>query len=159
MSVELPPRTRRILLRQIFRLIRFGTTSAYAENTQVCALHAIKRRNYLRVRGEYADVRRGYAGGVELPPRTRRILPRSAAPPPGKRTTSAYAENTCAGSARLKWRRNYLRVRGEYVRWFGKIKMAKELPPRTRRIQQGATESRGHSGTTSAYAENTPACF
>ena len=155
MSVELPPRTRRILLRQIFRLIRFGTTSAYAENTQVCALHAIKRRNYLRVRGEYADVRRGYAGGVELPPRTRRILPRSAAPPPGKRTTSAYAENTCAGSARLKWRRNYLRVRGEYSRALPKAAVTVELPPRTRRIPQRASSCHKLRGTTSAYAENT----
>ena len=55
------------------RVARYGTTSAYAENTPIAALRGYGRRNYLRVRGEYANP---YMIGIEpqeLPPRTRRI--------------------------------------------------------------------------------------
>ena len=51
--VELPPRTRRIPVSLIERLLDYGTTSAYAENTQYISEHLHGTRNYLRVRGEY----------------------------------------------------------------------------------------------------------
>ena len=54
-SLELPPRARRIRLRWL-GLIRYrGTTSACAENTHVQQERGWQIRNYLRVRGEYAD--------------------------------------------------------------------------------------------------------
>ena len=72
-------------------------------------------------------------------------------------TTSAYAENTGFSDTPDELSGNYLRVRGEYNRmgsFFGKVT---ELPPRTRRIRHSTPESCRHTGTTSAYAENTVA--
>ena len=50
---ELPPRTRRIRVFSDQPGIAFGTTSAHAENTFIPVVHAKRRRNYLRARGEY----------------------------------------------------------------------------------------------------------
>ena len=50
---ELPPRARRIPKRLIERAEHIGTTSAYAENTQVSTSALWYEGNYLRVRGEY----------------------------------------------------------------------------------------------------------
>ena len=50
---ELPPRTRRIPVRNRGHLPQHGTTSAHAENTCVAACIANNPRNYLRARGEY----------------------------------------------------------------------------------------------------------
>ena len=52
-SEELPPRTRRILLRIIMDEIIGGTTSAHAENTGRCLGWIPTPWNYLRARGEY----------------------------------------------------------------------------------------------------------
>ena len=70
-------------------------------------------------------------------------------------TTSAHAENTCAGEVFSLADENYLRVRGEYDDGLPNITAGQELPPRTRRIRrlQGSTPE--ELGTTSAYAENT----
>ena len=70
---ELPPRTRRIPRRCRRRPDRPGTTSAYAENTAASGLNPGRARNYLRVRGEYADLNKDLFDAGELPPRTRRI--------------------------------------------------------------------------------------
>ena len=51
---ELPPRARRIHL--------------YFDQT------CVRKRNYLRVRGEYANEAQNCAASPELPPRARRIL-------------------------------------------------------------------------------------
>ena len=93
-GLELPPRTRRIPRFAHSMLSNAGTTSAYAENTPSSRQDLAIYWNYLRVRGEYADVRRGYAGGVELPPRTRRIPAQLLHAYRIRGTTSAYAENT-----------------------------------------------------------------
>ena len=71
-------------------------------------------------------------------------------------TTSAHAENTCAGEVFSLADENYLRVRGEYLGVAVEGLIGPELPPRTRRIRrlQGSTPE--ELGTTSAYAENTP---
>ena len=53
--------------------------------------------------------------------------------------------------------RNYLRVRGEYDQVAAELQSGQELPPRTRRIQAAKVELWRQYGTTSAYAENTPA--
>ena len=50
---ELPPRARRIRLKLSFLIIAVGTTSACAENTAAEGTKKRKKRNYLRVRGEY----------------------------------------------------------------------------------------------------------
>ena len=50
---ELPPRARRILLKQASDLQIQGTTSACAENTSTTRPLVGFGRNYLRVRGEY----------------------------------------------------------------------------------------------------------
>ena len=50
---ELPPRTRRILLKPHSILAKIGTTSAHAENTVVASFQHRKASNYLRARGEY----------------------------------------------------------------------------------------------------------
>ena len=74
---ELPPRTRRILQLDNIPTVPLGTTSAYAENTGIIRVIVSPRRNYLRVRGEYGGVFGGGDDGTELPPRTRRIQPKS----------------------------------------------------------------------------------
>ena len=53
---ELPPRTRRILFPHLKRGHVFGTTSAYAENTECSIDRAGEAGNYLRVRGEYSRI-------------------------------------------------------------------------------------------------------
>ena len=70
-------------------------------------------------------------------------------------TTSAHAENTCAGEVFSLADENYLRVRGEYVDLVLSGLKDWELPPRTRRIQSHQNDYRMNGGTTSAYAENT----
>ena len=51
---------------------------------------------------------------------------------------------------------NYLRVRGEYAVAPLLPELAKELPPRARRILGTALAEAVSAGTTSACAENTP---
>ena len=91
---ELPPRTRRIPAAEGARSGRIGTTSAYAENTLAgCSIPA-PWRNYLRVRGEYANAISISWFLRELPPRTRRIRMVGNLPRWSIGTTSACAENT-----------------------------------------------------------------
>ena len=94
-SQELPPRARRILnqLRE-FRL-GAGTTSAYAENTGHRWWSRHGSRNYLRVRGEYAQAWQPGIPAMELPPRARRIRDADKGQVRAIGTTSACAENTC----------------------------------------------------------------
>ena len=152
---ELPPRTRRILVGAIRTGVTNGTTSAYAENTPIRNILIRVKRNYLRVRGEYAS--HGSLFGVywELPPRTRRIPSNRCMNKMRRGTTSAYAENTPDISPPQAWSRNYLRVRGEYEKLLKHQSDTWELPPRTRRIPVTACSDPMTCGTTSAYAENT----
>ena len=53
LSMELPPRTRRILMDLLGQVAAKGTTSAHAENTVVFVPTFFFRWNYLRARGEY----------------------------------------------------------------------------------------------------------
>ena len=77
---ELPPRARRIPNDIPDDELINGTTSACAENTVTRVARDSRRRNYLRVRGEYYS-RASQAGlMMELPPRARRI--RTMATPP-----------------------------------------------------------------------------
>ena len=135
-----------------------GTTSACAENTMIALELLCYQGNYLRVRGEYLKTAWDEVMSAELPPRARRILGHI---PPSRRpvgTTSACAENTFADELRARVKRNYLRVRGEYLsRGFG-FGGKLELPPRARRILPQAVYWVLHSGTTSACAENTKKC-
>ena len=95
LSWELPPRARRILMGCQVLFLWFGTTSACAENTAgICEKHH-RRRNYLRVRGEYR-LRVGH-----------RFC--------SSGTTSACAENTGFRVFLRVFAWNYLRVRGEYA--------------------------------------------
>ena len=55
--MELPPRARRIPVPSTRRGTPMGTTSACAENTVTKKKEPRFTRNYLRVRGEYAQVR------------------------------------------------------------------------------------------------------
>ena len=71
-----------------------GTTSACAENTGLWCTPGRSRRNYLRVRGEYALVESGDPLKMELPPRARRILVFHLSGALDGGTTSACAENT-----------------------------------------------------------------
>ena len=93
-KMELPPRARRILARRTLVLIRAGTTSACAENTPQMRHTARHCGNYLRVRGEYAQLRWGFCGRMELPPRARRIPKPHLIQQRIRGTTSACAENT-----------------------------------------------------------------
>ena len=74
LSVELPPRARRIRKTNTTNKDYAGTTSACAENTSFAPSQAFLRK--------------------ELPPRARRIHTFIVAPPPPRGTTSACAENT-----------------------------------------------------------------
>ena len=71
--LELPPRTRRIPVLYLRIDAIFGTTSAYAENTDRVKAATDEHRNYLRVRGEYRPRSSHGRPCWELPPRARRI--------------------------------------------------------------------------------------
>ena len=73
LSVELPPRARRIHINFDLGEAPVGTTSACAENTSPLRWGWPTRRNYLRVRGEYRPQRQPELLKAELPPRARRI--------------------------------------------------------------------------------------
>ena len=87
------------------------------------------------MRGEYFFKIIDVIKKAELPPRARRI--------PAPHATSAAAA------------RNYLRVRGEYMRFGGRRWVGWELPPRARRILPRFLTGVLSQGTTSACAENT----
>ncbi len=72
-------------------------------------------RNYLRVRGEYVPPVKWFGWNRELPPRARRIQEVNLYHHIKNGTTSACAENTKAEKIADAEKRNYLRVRGEYV--------------------------------------------
>ena len=74
--------------------------------------------------------------GLELPPRTRRILQATGSGFMLRGTTSAHAENTTPWSEGVFELGNYLRVRGEYFNIIDDTEAGKELPPRARRILQ-----------------------
>ena len=152
---ELPPRARRIRVALLQKLVKRGTTSACAENTHKQHIGFGNLRNYLRVRGEYEPETGGEAYIPELPPRARRIHHGRYRHAVCFGTTSACAENTFAVSPRPRTRGNYLRVRGEYVTSYFVFIDPMELPPRARRILVNVKIRSGHSGTTSACAENT----
>ena len=155
LTMELPPRARRI--RDFSDLLHhyLGTTSACAENTDDHASEACHTRNYLRVRGEYAAGLLIRFGCKELPPRARRIQCCEGGGDDAGGTTSACAENTPRTVGRSSNPGNYLRVRGEYIRGWGSTTRVEELPPRARRIHLSKMSARAMMGTTSACAENT----
>ena len=152
---ELPPRARRILPPKTTRDSSTGTTSACAENTAKMQDTTGRPWNYLRVRGEYGEPHMPFDETRELPPRARRIRASRNNMKHITRTTSACAENTnllvCARSPG----KNYLRVRGEYLRSHQAFEANLELPPRARRIRTAQMGFLRAHGTTSACAENT----
>ena len=133
--MELPPRTRRILVADNHPPQNDGTTSAHAENTNTLTEWGWGDWNYLRARGEYHLKRKSKGDNEELPPRTRRIPLEAYMKSKFGGTTSAHAENT---DVEETW-----------------ILANPELPPRTRRIPPGLLAVPGICGTTSAHAENT----
>ena len=153
--MELPPRARRIPAENHCAHRCFGTTSACAENTGITAAAVGRFWNYLRVRGEY--IVSGFWGFsvAELPPRARRILLPVGLTGEKYGTTSACAENTHHCSNTTFPVRNYLRVRGEYMRSISLFLRFWELPPRARRIPPVIELPFLRLGTTSACAENT----
>ena len=156
---ELPPRARRIPISPYHRMVWTGTTSACAENTSTLWRSMSKRRNYLRVRGEYVTGE-GYAlADRELPPRARRIHLPGNERQVGMGTTSACAENTPSSLHQSASSGNYLRVRGEYPTRSGGTFQNWELPPRARRIPFAGVGGFKGGGTTSACAENTFEAF
>ena len=92
---------------------------------------------------------------VELPPRARRIHAIEADRQYYSGTTSACAENTFDTTRDNRFLRNYLRVRGEYLRGVASKPSHWELPPRARRIHLRWILGVPEVGTTSACAENT----
>ena len=114
LTMELPPRARRIPDRDHGFDEMFGTTSACAENTYCSLFYHQAQWNYLRVRGEYLTPLLTPQPYTELPPRARRILACERGFGCGSGTTSACAENTPLGPLNSVCPGNYLRVRGEY---------------------------------------------
>ena len=135
-----------------------GTTSACAENTDPVAISLLTWGNYLRVRGEYTGETYTDVGLSELPPRARRIHHFRMCHGLTGGTTSACAENTLHSSTPANHKRNYLRVRGEYLPSESNACTPMELPPRARRIRFGCGYHPAPLGTTSACAENTVLC-
>ena len=152
---ELPPRARRIHTIAEWAASDNGTTSACAENTPVGPHPRPRRRNYLRVRGEYPQNCYETTGFEELPPRARRIQVGDNQPITVLGTTSACAENTASAHYQVETDGNYLRVRGEYPAPFLTPQAHPELPPRARRIPPTGGIRDERLGTTSACAENT----
>ena len=118
LSLELPPRTRRIHGRAGAILGAKGTTSAHAENTSRFWIQPAFSGNYLRARGEYSAIFARNSSAWELPPRTRRIPKDRAAAFLATGTTSAHAENTIGAKLAVSCDWNYLRARGEYEPFF-----------------------------------------
>ena len=135
--------------------MRMGTTSACAENTTPASTGSTTGRNYLRVRGEYRRRPGCVSKALELPPRARRILADNLDDGSFHGTTSACAENTLIHCQAHITKRNYLRVRGEYLLECLLDLAEVELPPRARRIPTVLHRGRLCKGTTSACAENT----
>ena len=107
------------------------------------------------MRGEYYCWSKSTPRIWELPPRARRIRV-YADPETGLTgTTSACAENTRPCRTFRMLGRNYLRVRGEYLRSPRWRVLPWELPPRARRIRHKPYRLTAEQGTTSACAENT----
>ena len=94
MSLELPPRARRIPKRENNHRCGGGTTSACAENTPDVLIPWRWCWNYLRVRGEYCRPVNTGMTTLELPPRARRIRRVERRHGWEIGTTSACAENT-----------------------------------------------------------------
>ena len=134
---------------------RRGTTSACAENTFQAPKARACWRNYLRMRGEYTSGTISAVSSMELPPHARRIRQEKDNGDSYYGTTSACAENTQLVSPVHLLKRNYLRMRGEYLACGAGHRWVPELPPHARRILVNAKEGCGHLGTTSACAENT----
>ena len=107
------------------------------------------------MRGEYPPRLFPRPAWGELPPRARRILPQGGLGMANRGTTSACAENTFCRRSFCFSVRNYLRVRGEYLRARWGLWMRSELPPRARRIRIHVGPRVTPVGTTSACAENT----
>ena len=114
--MELPPRARRIQHLGFRAPTVRGTTSACAENTRKSKFRSRAKWNYLRVRGEYGKFVHAGFEDAELPPRARRIRSDNARVEALLGTTSACAENTPTLVDEIAFGRNYLRVRGEYIR-------------------------------------------
>ena len=155
LSLELPPRARRIPVEPHILKLHRGTTSACAENTAISWLGRPRHGNYLRVRGEYPRMNNHPSPIPELPPRARRIPDSANGDSADNGTTSACAENTPNHPANHSRNRNYLRVRGEYQRFPWWAIPLQELPPRARRIRTLEQLLQQPRGTTSACAENT----
>ena len=111
---ELPPRARRIPWGRMIVVLQDGTTSACAENTNLSPINPLRKRNYLRVRGEYGLLIIHTPLPWELPPRARRIPIIGLWRWNHGGTTSACAENTILFNRHALRFWNYLRVRGEY---------------------------------------------
>ena len=107
------------------------------------------------MRGEYFRLLSARSEPLELPPRARRIRGVMFATYVSDGTTSACAENTLEGWPETLSFWNYLRVRGEYNPARSTSQSEMELPPRARRIPNGALCTLKMKGTTSACAENT----
>ena len=105
--------------------------------------------------GEYFCSAAPYCFRRELPPRARRIRALNHSNFLCHGTTSACAENTLEGWPETLSFWNYLRVRGEYNPARSTSQSEMELPPRARRIPNGALCTLKMKGTTSACAENT----
>ena len=111
--------------------------------------------NYLRMRGEYQLEHGDTRSHEELPPHARRIQSCQVNIPIGNGTTSACAENTAISPPPGKLKRNYLRMRGEYLLVGQWSSLFLELPPHARRILVHRILLPILPGTTSACAENT----
>ena len=86
------------------------------------------------MRGEYVSHMGDIHVALELPPRARRIRVVSDVAGDVFGTTSACAENTTTNANPKTTPRNYLRVRGEYMKTDMERLNLEELPPRARRI-------------------------
>ena len=131
---ELPPHARRIHDAYTQAEVAERTTSACAENTVDGAHLLAFDWNYLRMRGEYVFRTDLFAALLELPPHARRIRYAEAGCEFKRGTTSACAENTHQTKTLLSTQRNYLRMRGEYIKEAAQGLSEPELPPHARRI-------------------------
>ena len=107
------------------------------------------------MRGEYSKAKALGGYHWELPPHARRIPRAIITKRSVHGTTSACAENTPRSSKCDPAHRNYLRMRGEYIRSTVSVPYSSELPPHARRIRTFLQASVVDFGTTSACAENT----
>ena len=143
-----PPPSRRAQLRELEAEEPVRTTSAFAESSRGLPPRRSTRTDHLRLRGELGRLYWAAVLPNGPPPPSRR------APQPDGRTTSAFAESSCAPRSPARTTTDHLRLRGELMVMPMTMLVTIGPPPPSRRAREQLGVHQPGSRTTSAFAES-----